>query len=706
MNKYKDMTEAQTDELLSNYLIDSWSYSKVRTFAGNEKAFEMQYIYHCKGKSSATTIAGQAYHAALNLFFLNLKSGELTDIINLENAAFMYIDNVRADWWKIQKTTPTVEDCRIKATETVTKLLNNFMTQIQIYTDEISEVIEPELSITAWLKVNGVDIPMPCHLIIDLVFKTNDGKTVLADHKSKVSFTDDNEIKFTSGKQAITYALGYEEKTGETVDEVWFIENKSSKNKDGSPQLIKHVIVMNAETRRLYEALLYEPLKRMIEAVGNPDYVYMINDNDNLSDKAEIYDFWAKTMIAEVEDFDIPEKKRPLIRERMRKIRDASLSSVTPTVIRNFKKFTEEFIPYDFSNKNMTNQEKIEHILRSFGVIAQVRHTFDGYSSASYLLEINAGVQISFIQRYRLDIANALDVPNVRINKDLFVYQGKSYLAIESGKKATAVLAWDKTKMNGHGLPIGVDNFGQTICWDLDNHSTPHALLCGATGSGKSVFIVSTIEYALLAGVSEIYIFDPKHEFKSYSSRPEVTVINDIEAIENQIRSLVKEMESRVKGGTSKKTLVVFDEFADAVANSKKGKELDIIEEVQDGYYAPKKMKGIFGDTMSKPIPKMKMKVTGRENSLEENLRILLQKGRSCGFRIMSATQRASTKIITGDAKVNYGTLICMRVPKSVDSQVVLDEDGAESLNGRGDFLMKSPEYLSVIRGQGFYFNK
>jgi S-DNA-T family DNA segregation ATPase FtsK/SpoIIIE len=690
MNKYKDMTEAQTDELLSNYLIDSWSYSKVRTFAGNEKAFEMQYIYHCKGKSSATTIAGQAYHAALNLFFLNLKSGELTDIINLENAAFMYIDNVRADWWKIQKTTPTVEDCRIKATETVTKLLNNFMTQIQIYTDEISEVIEPELSITAWLKVNGVDIPMPCHLIIDLVFKTNDGKTVLADHKSKVSFTDDNEIKFTSGKQAITYALGYEEKTGETVDEVWFIENKSSKNKDGSPQLIKHVIVMNAETRRLYEALLYEPLKRMIEAVGNPDYVYMINDNDNLSDKAEIYDFWAKTMIAEVEDFDIPEKKRPLIRERMRKIRDASLSSVTPTVIRNFKKFTEEFIPYDFSNKNMTNQEKIEHILRSFGVIAQVRHTFDGYSSASYLLEINAGVQISSIQRYKLDIANALDVSNVRINKDLFVYNSKSYLAIESGKKATAILQWDKSKLDGNKIPIGVDNFGQTVFWDVSNNSTPHMLICGATGSGKSVCLKSTIEYALLNGFDEVYIFDPKHEFRDYKNNPGVTVINDIDEIELQIMLLVEDMERRVKSHSTKKTLVIFDEFADAVANSRKGNELKNYGEEMTGIYA-------------NGNPKFKRVIKSTDKSLEENLRILLQKGRSSGFRIIAATQRASTKVITGDAKVNFPVQICFRVPKDIDSQVVIDEPGAEALNGRGDGLIKSPEYMGVVRFQGFY---
>lgn len=689
MNKYKELDQEQKDELLSNYLIDSWSYSKVSSFASNEKAFEMQYVYHCYGKSSATTIAGQAYHNALNLYFLNLKDGIATDLVALETAAFMHIDNVPAAYWKIQKTTPTIEECKVAATKTVTQLLNNFMSQSQIYLDEIKEVISCEMGITSWLTINGVDIPMPCHLVIDLVIRSNDDKIVVIDHKSKSVFTDEKELRFTIGKQAITYVLGFEEHTSQSVDEVWFIENKSSQNKDKSPQLRKYKAVMDTDARRLYEALLYEPLRKMIAAVGDPDYVYMINDRDNLSDTAEIYDFWARTMIAEVEDFNIPENKQNLIRKRMKKIRDASLVSVTPTVIRNFKTYTEEFIPYDFSNKNMTNQEKIEHILRSFGIVAKVQHVFDGYSSASYLLEINAGVQISSIQRYRLDIANALNVSNVRINKDLFVYEGKSYLVIESGMKNTSTLAWDGARLEGHKLPIGVNNFGQTIFWDLDNHSSPHMLVCGATGSGKSVFLRSTIEYALIAGVSEIYIFDPKHEFKNYN-KGGITVINDIEDIETQMGLLVIDMEARVKSHSTKKTIIIFDEFADAVANSRKGNELknyaeEIIGKFQNG------------------AAKTKRVVKSVDKSLEENLRILLQKGRSSGFRIIAATQRASTKVITGDAKVNFPVQVCFRVPKDIDSIVVLDEPGAESLNGRGDGLVKSPEYMNIIRFQGFY---
>ncbi|MDR1373165.1 MAG: hypothetical protein LBJ17_08665 [Dysgonamonadaceae bacterium] len=77
-----------------------------------------------------------------------------------------------------------------------------------------------------------------------------------------------------------------------------------------------------------------------------------------------------------------------------------------------------------------------------------------------------------------------------------------------------------------------------------------------------------------------------------------------------------------------------------------------------------------------------------------------------CGlFLRRSVVINGKEKEITGDAKVNYGAILCFRVPKEIDSMVVLDEPGAESLNGRGDGLIKSPEYFGVVRFQGFYKN-
>lgn len=690
MNKYSSYTNEQIEELLSYYLIDSWSYSKVSSFARNEKEFEKTYVYYERSKRSSSTIAGNAYHAALEFFFNSLNEGVEPPIVDLELTAYGHIDEVPANEWKLQKTTPTVEECRIKATKSASALIRNFYDERSLYISPINEIVGVEFRLDEWILVNGVDIPLPCHAVIDLTIKDKNGKIIIIDHKTRSKYTDDDELAFVCGKQAITYVKCFESKFGIKVDEVWFIENKDSKNKDGSSQLRQFVIKLDNDTRKLYEALLYEPLKRMLEAVSNPDYVYTINDADNFIDKAELYNFWAKTMIAEVDDFNIPERKRELISRRQKKIRDASLAMINPKTIRNFKEKASSFISYDLSDKNMTNSEKIEHVLRTFGLLVNVAHEISGYSSTTYLLEVSAGVKISNILKFRLDIANALNVPSVRIGDNLMVYEGKSYLFIETPQKRTENLYWDLKYLDGERIPIGINNFGQVIYWDLNNHATPHMLICGATGSGKSVSIISTVEYALSSGIERIYIFDPKYEFCDYNTHTNVMVYNEIEDIEEQMRNLVDDMQNRAKKGMKVKTLVVFDEFADAVAASKSGPELDIKEQVVTGIN-------------TKGMPKIELKTVGRLKSLEENMKILLQKGRSLGFRIIAATQRASVNVITGDAKVNFPVQICFRVPKEIDSKVVLDEAGAETLNGMGDGLMKSPEYLNTVRFQGFY---
>lgn len=682
-------TNDQLQELFSQFLIDSWSFSKVSTFARNEKAFEMVYIYNMKAKSSASTIAGQAYHSALEMFFRSLKAKKELDLPTLEQIAFEEINSLDANKWKLGKTTPTIEECQKKATQTASKLLKNFMGEVATYLDEIEEIIEVELYCDEFLTINGVDIPLPCHGKIDLVVRTKNGKIAIVDHKSKSAYTSEEEMTLAIGTQAITYIKLFEAKTMIQVDEVWFVENKHSKNTDNSSQLSLFKLTADENARKLYEALLYEPLRRMLEATHDPDYVYLINDSDNFIDKAEIYDFWAKTMVSEVEDFNVSETKKELVSKRLKKIKDSSSPAVTPSVIKTFREKASNFIQYDLSNKNMTASDKIEHVLRSFGTIVKVAHIFDGYSSNTFLIEVSAGTKIASIYGKRLDIANALDVSNVRISNQMVVHEGKSYLAIDFSKKREKDLIFDSSALEGKKIPLGKDNFGNTIIWDFDNQSTPHAIVCGGTGSGKSVLINSTIEYAKLAGVDNIVIFDPKHEFKQLAGE-KIDVINDIEEIEAYMGLLVDEMNLRVKNRINKLTLVIFDEFADAVANSRKGADLKRYEMQQVGVYR-------------NGLAKMQKVFVGEDKALEENMRILLQKGRSSGFRILAATQRASVKVMSGDAKVNFPVQICFKVQKETDSRVVLDEPGAEGLSGKGDGLIKSPEYQDTVRFQAFF---
>ena len=689
MSVYKSYSPEQLEELQSNFIINSWSYSKVSQFARNEKAFEMIYIYGLRGKNSATTESGKAYHEALKQYFTAKQSDFELSLPELEQIAFEYIEELPANEWKLQKTTPTVEECKLKANKTVTALLSNFYAEKAIYEDHISKVLDVEIYITDFLTINGVDIPVPCNLMIDLVIETKDGKVVIIDHKSKNAFSTEEELALSVGKQVITYVKGYESYSSLSVDEVWFFENKYSKNRSGEPQINLFKVVLDSNTRKLYEALLYEPLKRMIEAISNPDYVYLINDNDNFTDRAELYDFWAKTMLAEIDEFDIPDGKREMVEKRLRKIRNASINSINPKIIKEFKQNASQFIQYDLSTTDMTQQQKIEHILRTFGISTQVAHTFSGFSSDSYLLEVSAGTKISSILTHKLDIANALNVSNVRIPNNLKVHEGKSYLEVETAKKREKDLLWSESEMVGNKIPLGKDNLNNTIYWDLDNHSTPHILVCGATGSGKSASLISTIEYAIrMDSVEEIVIMDPKFEFLQYRSK--AYVFNEILEIEEKMADLVEEMNELVRNGKKTRKLIVIDEFADALAASRKGKDLE-------------KFEMQVTSISTKGLPKYSKVKTAELKSLEENLRILLQKGRSVGFRIISATQRASTKVITGDAKVNYPVQICFRVPKEIDSRVVLDDAGAETLAGMGDGLIKSPEYQDLVRFQAFY---
>lgn len=657
-------------EHLSYYLLDSWSYSKVACFARNEKAFEKEYIYCERGQRSASSIAGNAYHKALEYFFSRMMGGyEQPTIIDLQQVAYVYIDEIPTSEWKLQKTTPTVEKAKEKATKDVTSALQNFFNEMSVYMDDVAEVLGVEERIEEWLVINGVDVPLPCHSELDLVVRTKDGKTAIIDHKMKSAYSDEKEVALVHGKQAICYVLQYETRhPGVKIDEVRFLENKISANKDKSPQIKRFTLELDADSRRLYEALLYEPLRRMIEAVSDPDYIYTVNDSDNLSDKAELYEFWTRTLIADVDDFNIPEGKKSLIAQRQRKIKDSSLASIDPRVITSFRKNAASFITFDYSMTNMTNSERIEHSLRTFGIIVKVAHEIKGFSSDTFLLECGAGVKIDNIRRFNLEIASALCVPCVRIGRTLVQHEGRAYLPVEVNKKQEETLLWDTAHLQGFKIPIGMDNFRNVIYWNLENNSTPHMLICGATGSGKSVSIRSTIEYAKAAGIGQIIMLDPKYEFCDVEG---LNCYNEIEDIERVMASLVNEMNVRVR--TKQKgpmTLVIIDEFADAIAQARSGKALD------------------------------------GERSLEENLRILAQKGRSVGFRIVAATQRASTKIITGDTKVNFPVQVCFRVPKAIDSNVVIDEDGAETLAGHGDGLMKSPEYLNTIRFQGFYYNK
>ena len=157
-NKYAQLSAERLEEHFSNYLIDSWSYSAVTTFARNEKAFEMLYIYREKDKRSVSSIAGNAYHEALRVYFsalggLDCQQPHEESVVNISQAAYDYLDTVEPASWKLTDKIDTVETAVAEATDKVNKLIANFASEVGIYTDEIEKVYTVEHRIETWVMI-------------------------------------------------------------------------------------------------------------------------------------------------------------------------------------------------------------------------------------------------------------------------------------------------------------------------------------------------------------------------------------------------------------------------------------------------------------------------------------------------------------------------------------------------------------------------
>jgi len=192
-------------------------------------------------------------------------------------------------------------------------------------------------------------------------------------------------------------------------------------------------------------------------------------------------------------------------------------------------------------------------------------------------------------------------------------------------------------------------------------------MISGASGSGKSVVIRTIIEVAASKGVN-VVILDPKYEFTDMRNSGHL-VYNEAEDIEAFMMCKVDEMDAIFKasganGQSKQKQLIIFDEAADCLSR-----------------------KSQYG-------------------TLEKNTLLLAQKARSAGIHLLLAAQRFSVKILTGDAKANFPTRLCLTVASAIDSKVMLGVEGAEKLNGRGDGLFISPDHGEPVRLQCFATKK
>jgi DNA segregation ATPase FtsK/SpoIIIE-like protein len=336
------------------------------------------------------------------------------------------------------------------------------------------------------------------------------------------------------------------------------------------------------------------------------------------------------------------------------------------------------------------NKKIIEQTLRSFGVNANVVDVHIGPTVTQYALDIALGTKVSKIANLRSDLALALATPaeSVRVEAPI---SGTSYVGIEIPNEKRQMISFRELVIDpriNDGLlmvTVGRDIAGDVVLADIQK--MPHLLIAGATGSGKSVVTNSFIMSLLMRKTPDevrFIMIDPKQvEFSDYNGIPHLLtpVITDMEKVNNALKWAIVEMESR------------YTEFKDTKVRN--------IEEYNKklGFTAMPYIVIVIDE-----MADMMMSRGGPE--IESSIVKLAQKARATGMHLILATQRPSVDVITGLIKANIPGRIGMSVTTLVDSRVILDQMGAESLLGRGDMLFRNPGQNKLERIQGPFISQ
>ncbi len=345
--------------------------------------------------------------------------------------------------------------------------------------------------------------------------------------------------------------------------------------------------------------------------------------------------------------------------------------------------------PKEFKRKvnEIVIDQKIKDLLeklKMFKIEGDVVRTYTGPVVTTFEFKPAPNVKVSKILNLQDDLAMALKAQTIRIQAPI---PGKDVVGIEVPNEQTQtiymreVLESDlfKNASSPLTLILGKDIVGNPFITDLKK--LPHLLIAGTTGSGKSVGLNSMILSLLYKNSPDtlkLIMIDPKMiEFSIYNDIPHLltpVITKPMEAI-NALANMVIEMERRY--------LLMADSKTKNIENYNKKSETT--------HYEPFPYIVIIIDELADL-----MMTSGKE--VEISIARIAQKARACGIHLIVATQRPSVDIITGLIKANLPSRISYKVGQKVDSKIILDSMGAESLLGRGDLLFTPPGMSGLVR--------
>ena len=331
------------------------------------------------------------------------------------------------------------------------------------------------------------------------------------------------------------------------------------------------------------------------------------------------------------------------------------------------------------------NSNLLEKVFKDFNIEIKVMTVKLGPVVTLYEILPAAGTKINTIINLAGDISRSMGVGAVRIAQ---IY-GTQFLGVEIPNKYREVvtikelLSDNNFKNSEHKIPIciGKDISGSIEVIDLSK--TPHLLVAGTTGSGKSVFIntlLTSLLYKFSPEQLRLILIDPKMlELSVYNDIAHLLtpVVTEPKKAIITLKWVCKEMERRYSLMNEENT------------RSLEGYNQKALEKLP--YII------VFIDEMADL-----MMTAGKE--VEHYVQRLAQMARACGIHLVMATQRPSVDIITGSIKANFPSRISFQVASKYDSRTVLGESGAEQLLGNGDMLM-SKNGASLIRYQSAFIS-
>lgn len=520
------------------------------------------------------------------------------------------------------------------------------------YKKFVKEIVLVEKMLKHKIEVDGKVMPVPLKGSADLVYRDHKDRLIIRDHKFTSKYSDEEAI---DGAKLIQSAFNYflvAAETGEKPYSMVYAEFKITPNQDKSPQMREYEIIFEEHP------LIFDFFFR-----------YYYDVTDALLGKQvfvpNVYAMYDKevSMLAYIHRLDVDEEREKAFKKmkvdnitdflKKRIQKDGAMKKYMETVSAKF--VSAETLNY----KNMTTEEQIKMKLAEHGIAVEFDSKVQGNSVALYRYEPSIGIKMSRIKSFASDIEQAVGKQGVRIlapipNTQLIGFE----IPLESRTFPTA------PKTTDFKLAIGQTVMGEARRFDI--REAPHMLVAGSSGSGKSVFLNAIIGQLLNIPNVELHLFDPKKvelfQFEGHSKVVEyqshhAAIAASLELLCEVMETRYDEMKSAGVRNISQTSMpykfIVIDEFADL----------------------------------------------GMKSAVGSLIQSLAQKGRAAGIHLIIATQRASTHVVSGEIKVNFPTRAVFRMAKSVDSRVMLDEEGAEKLLGKGDMLFSSDAGIERLQG-------